>query len=407
MLRLRHIFGGSPSRWFVSTRGVSTGLALALALSYTRILGVEKCSVLAFIMVSALILTFLLTSGISLALRNKAPSEITNEELFGYLFLIIVSGVLVAIFNCLLLLLYSNLKTEIPGPIYIVCFIYSFMACVNMGYQDALFAMGNLKLAAFFDFITVIVQIAVMTFFVTIEQTSLIISVFIAFIFSYTLISFATGVIFLNSLRLNLRLLLTGMRSILMQSRHQHLFGIANGLVDRVDRFLIGLILPIGFLAKYALLSSIISFARFFPDAAVKISLLRHHEGKSKEIKLLNSGLVFILTVAGIGLALCAQGFISVVFGRVWLLPLYVGFLFVAQEILRGNYQLSAIRLIAVGGKSEMSKISILLIVLSVSFITFGTLAFGIWGAPAAMVSVYLILTLLINARLRKLNYVS
>ena len=386
---------------------MSTGLALALALSYTRILGVEKRSVLAFIMVSALILTFLLTSGISLALRNKAPSEITNEELFGYLFLIIVSGVLVAIFNCLLLLLYSNLKTEIPGPIYIVCFIYSFMACVNMGYQDALFAMGNLKLAAFFDFITVIVQIAVMTFFVTIEQTSLIISVFIAFIFSYTLISFATGVIFLNSLRLNLRLLLTGMRSILMQSRHQHLFGIANGLVDRVDRFLIGLILPIGFLAKYALLSSIISFARFFPDAAVKISLLRHHEGKSKEIKLLNSGLVFILTVAGIGLALCAQGFISVVFGRVWLLPLYVGFLFVAQEILRGNYQLSAIRLIAVGGKSEMSKISILLIVLSVSFITFGTLAFGIWGAPAAMVSVYLILTLLINARLRKLNYVS
>lgn len=403
MLRLRQIFGGSPSRWFVSTRGISTGLALALALSYTKILGVEKRSVLAFIMVSALILTFLVTSGISLALRNKPPTEINNEEFFGYLFLITIAGVIVAIINSALLLLYSNLKTEIPGPIYVVCFVYSFMACVNMGYQDALIAIGNLKLAAFFDLTTVIVQIAALTFFVKIEQTSLIISVFIAFIFSYTLISFATGAIFLNSLPLNLPLLSNGMRSVLKQSRHQHLFGIANGLVDRVDRFLIGLILPIGFLAKYALLSSIISFARFFPDAAVKLKLLRHHQGKLHKDGELSPSLVGVLVIAGTVLAICAQGFIKVAFGEVWLLPLYVGFLFVAQEILRGNYQITAIRFIAVGGKSEMSKISILLIVLSVTFITLGTSIFGIWGAPAAMVLVYLILTLMINARLKRL----
>ena len=403
MLRLRQIFGGSPSRWFVSTRGVSTGLALALALSYTKILGVEKRSILAFVMVSALILTFVLTSGISLALRNKPPAEIKDEEYFGFLTLVAIAGLLVATVNCSLLLIYSQLKTEIPGPIYVVCFIYSFFACVNMGYQDALIARDNLRLATFFDLITIIVQIATMTFFIKIGQTSLIISVFVAFIFSYALISFATGAVFLNSLTVNFHLLFSGMRSIMNQSRQQHLFGIANGLVDRIDRFLIGLILPIEILAKYALLSSIISFARFFPDTAVKLNLLRHHQGKSKKGVNSNLTTVLALLIVGTGFVLVAQVFIKLVFGDLWLLPISVGLLFVAQEILRGNYQIKAVELIAVGGKSEISKISLLLIVLSISFITVGAFIFGILGVPIAMVFVYLILTMRISSVLKRL----
>ena len=406
MLRLRQIFGGSPNRWFVSTRGVSTGLALALALSYTKILGVEKRSVLAFIMVSALILTFLFTSGISLALRNKAPTEIKDEEYFGFLTLVAIAGFLVGTLNCCLLLIYSQLKTEIPGPIYVVCFVYSFFACVNMGYQDALLAMNNLKLATFFDFITVAVQIITMFFFIRISQTSLIISVFIAFIFSYALISFATGAVFLNSFVLNFQLLPNGVRNILIQSRQQHLFGIANGLVDRIDRFLIGLILPIGLLAKYALLSSIISFARFFPDAAVKLSLLRHHQGNAKKGIASNPTMVIAIGVAGIAFAICAQLFIKIIFGDIWLLPLSVGLLFVAQEVLRGNYQIKAIQLIALGGKSEISKTSLLLIILSISFISIGAFTFGIFGVPIAMVCVYLILTLHITRVLKRVQHV-
>ena len=390
---------GSPSRWFVSTRGVSTGLALVLALSYTKILGVEKRSVLAFIMVSALILTFVLTSGISLAIRNKPSVDIKDEELFGYLFLVAIAGLLVAIINCLLLLVYSNLKTEIPVPIYIVCFVYSFLACLNMGYQDALLATGNVKLAAFFDFITVLVQIITMVFFLMLGQTSLIISVFVAFIFSYTLVSFATGVVFLNSVPLKFHLLTNGMKSVLSQSRSQHLFGIANGLVDRVDRFLIGLILPIGFLAKYALLSSMISFARFLPDSAVKLNLLKHHQDKEQTANRLTPRVSFLIALAGVIFALVTQIFIKLFFGQSWILPISVGFLFVAQEILRGAYQIRAINLIAIGGKSEMSRISMLLIILSVVLITSGTFVFGVWGAPAAMVLVYIILILRVNEK--------
>ena len=110
MSRLGNLIGGSASRWFISTRGVSSTLALLLALSYTKILGVDKRSILAFIMVSALILTITLTSGISLALRNKPKPEIKDEEFIGYLVLILIFSICAGVFNCLLLLVYSHLK---------------------------------------------------------------------------------------------------------------------------------------------------------------------------------------------------------------------------------------------------------------------------------------------------------
>jgi O-antigen/teichoic acid export membrane protein len=404
VLRIRQLLGGSQGGWFVSTRGVSAGIALALALSYTKALGVDKRSILAFVMISAILLTYFLTSGISLALRNKPASEIKDEEFFGFLFLVILAGLFVAILNCGLLLLYSLTKNQIPAPIFVVCFLYSLFACINLGYQDALLAKQNLKLATFFEIVTVLVQVFSLIFFVTVSQTSLIVSVFIAFIFSYILISFSTGIVFLTTLSIDLRRILKGMRSILSQSRNQHLFGIANGLVDRVDRFLIGLILPISFLAKYSLLASVITFSRFIPDAATKLNLLRHHQGKIQKNIPLNVQTLSFVILAGILLAFLTQLFLKLVFGQEWLLPYSVAIILTAQEILRGIYQVNSVKLIAAGGKKAMTEISMLLIILSVSLITLGILFIGIWGAPAAMIFVYLIVILSIKTKLKEVS---
>ena len=402
MSRLGSFIGGSASRWFISTRGVSSALALLLALSYTKILGVDKRSILAFIMVSALILTITLTSGISLALRNKPKPEIKDEEFIGYLVLISILSICAGAINCLLLLLYSYLKTDIPAPIFVVCFVYTVLACGNLGFQDALLAAGNVKIATIFDLVTILMQVLTLVFFINIAQTSLMVSVFIAFIFSYSLVSFASVAIILNNFSVDKFLLKSGMHSILAQSKKQHLFGIANGLVDRIDRFLVGLILPISFLAKYALLTSIISFARFLPDSAVKITLLKHHRGEQvKGINYSVQQLAFI-SIAGITLVIASQSFIYLAFGPVWVLPIYVAVLLVGQEILRGNYQLKAVELVAVGGTHEMSRISGSLILLSVFLVSIGVVTCGVWGAPLAMVMVYSMLTLVIECELKK-----
>ena len=406
MSRLGNLIGGSASRWFISTRGFSSILALLLALSYTKILGIDKRSILAFIMVSALILTIILTSGLSLSLRNKPKEEIKNEEFVGYLVLLSVLSLIAGGMNCLLLLLYSNIKVDIPAPIFVVCFVYTVLACANLGIQDALLAAGSVKTAVIFDLLTILIQIASLLFFVNIEQTSLMVSVFISFIFSYSLISFASVTILLNAFPIQSSHLNTGARSILLQSKKHILFGIASGLVDRVDRFLIGLILPIAFLAKYALLSSIISFSRFLPDSAAKISLLAHHNGEKTRGTSYSPRQVLFILLAGALFVAASQGFIYIVFGVTWVLPLYVGVLLVCQEILRGNYQMKATELVALGGSHAMSRISGLLILLSLSLITVLVFILGVWGAPLAMLVVYFLLTYLVKLELEKVSSV-
>jgi len=284
----------------------------------------------------------------------------------------------------------------------VVCFVYSSLACLTLGLQDGLLAKGNLKIVTFFDLATILIQIITFLFLIYISQTSLIVSVFLSFIFSYSLISFGTLVIFLISTPIENRKTKSGIKRLLLQSKNQHMFGIASGLVDRVDRFLIGLILPIVFLAKYALVSSIISFARFLPDAATKVYLLKYHS-KDGPVKVgLSVRNVVFIVLSGIFLVAGTQGFITIMFGSEWLLPTSVAILLLSQEVLRGNYQLRASELIATGGILEMSKISSFLIIASILFVSLAIYAFGIWGAPLAMTFTYVVLTVLVTKKIRE-----
>jgi O-antigen/teichoic acid export membrane protein len=404
MTRLRQLLTGSPGRLFVSTRGVTSGLALVLALYYTKLLGVEKRSILVFIMVSALILTVILTSGISLTLRNRPTGSIKSFDLVSFLFIITVSGVIVGALNTLLLSYYAAIRSDLTSAIFIICFIYSFFACVNLGFQDALVARGNLKLAAFFDLITILVQGLSLLFFVYLDQTSLFMSVMISFVFSYLLISFATLSVFIQTESINFKGVVTNSTQLIKTSSNNQLFGIANGLADRIDRFLIGLIMPLALLSKYALITSIISFTRFFPEAYNRILLLRHHStepGQKRTFSITS----LVLSASGIAIfVLIAQLFIEFVFGNKWVLPLEVAVLFAVQEVLRGYYQSNAIKLVALGGSRFISHISFFLILSAVLLMVLLITQFGLIGAPISMILIYFVLNNLVINRIRALS---
>jgi len=404
MSRLRQLLIGSPGRLFVSTRGVTSGLALVLALYYTKLLGVEKRSILVFIMVSALILTVILTSGISLTLRNRPTGSIKSSDLVSFLFIITVSGVIVGALNTILLSYYAAIQSDLTSAIYIICFIYSFFACVNLGFQDALVARGNLKLAAFFDLITILIQGLSLLFFVYLDQTSLFMSVMISFVFSYLLISFATLSVFIQTESMNFKGVVTNSTQLIKTSRNNQLFGIANGLADRIDRFLIGLLMPLALLSKYALITSIISFTRFFPEAYNRILLLRHHSaepGQKQKFSITS----LLLAVSGIAVfVLMAQFFIEFAFGNKWVLPLEVAVLFAVQEILRGHYQSNAIKLVALGGSRFISQISFFLILSAILLMVLLITQFGLIGAPISMILIYFVLNYLVINRIRALS---
>jgi len=401
MSRLRQLLLGSPGRLFVSTRGVTSGLALVLALYYTKLLGVEKRSILVFIMVSALILTVILTSGISLTLRNRPASSIKSSDLVSFLSIITASGILVGVLNTLLLTYYAGIRSDLTTAIYIICFIYSFFACVNLGFQDALVARGNLKLAAFFDLITILVQGLSLLFFVYLDQTSLFISVMISFVFSYLLISFATLSVFIQTESMSFSKVLNDSKALIKTSGNNQLFGIANGLVDRMDRFLIGLIMPLALLSKYALITSIISFTRFFPEAYNRILLLRQHSTEQRQKRTFGITGLILLSSGVVVFVLLAQLFIEFIFGNKWVLPLEIAALFAFQEILRGYYQSNAIKLVSLGGSRFISHISFLLILTAVLLMVLLINQFGLIGAPISMILIYLVLTYLVTNKIR------
>lgn len=402
MVKFTETFIGSPNRRFVLTRGISTALALLLALFYTKVLGIDKRSVLTFVMTSSLIFTIVLTSGISLTFRKNIQKKENSKSLDAYLIVIFFLSLVVALISTGLLVLYAHVQTPIPVPLYIVAFIYSFLACLNLGYQDSLLAVGKLKLATIFDLTTVLIQIVTCVFLFKINQTSLIVSVFLAFIFSYALIVFATVSVLSDSTSYEWGSLSMRIRSLVRASRQNYLFGIANGLADRIDRLIIGLLLPIGYLAKYSLLSSLIMYTRFLPDALSKLSLMSEHARLRLSLKMQGVRSFFVVFAIASVLALSAQFFIYLMFGTQWLLPIAVPLLFAAQEIFRGYYQINAARLIAHGEESKIAISSGILITLSIILITSTTYFFGIIGAPLSMIVVYSTLNFRINYKKTK-----
>ncbi len=404
MARILQLTMGSPSRLFLSTRGLTSGLALVLALYYTKLLGVEKRSILVFIMVSALILTVLSTSGISLTFRNRPANSITSKNLLAYLSTITIAGFGVAILSSALLFLYSGSKSPIPASIYIIGFIYSFLACVNLGFQDALLAKGNLKLATFLDLVTILIQGLSLIFFVFLDQTSLFMSVIISFVVSYLLIVFATLSVFIQTEKIDFEGLNIEIEELIRSSSQNQLFGIANGMADRLDRFLIGLMLPLVYLAKYALVTSIISFTRFFPEAYSRLILLKLHQQESRKKSKLGIFAYILIGISVVVVVFTTQEFIRILFGKQWLLPMNVALFFAAQEILRGAYQSRAVKLVAAGKHKDVSRISLFLIIGATLFMLFGIQVIGVVGAPVSMVAIYAILNKVLSNKLRALD---
>ena len=404
MARIRQLTMGSPSRLFLSTRGLTSGLALVLALYYTKLLGVEKRSILVFIMVTALILTVIFTSGVSLTFRNRPAESISGKNLMAYLTTITLGGLGVAILSSVLLSFFSQSKSQIPASIYIIGFVYSFLACVNLGFQDALVAKGNLKLATFLDFVTILIQGLSLIFFVYLDQTSLFMSVIISFVISYLLIVFATLSVFIQTEKLEFGGVKREIKLLLNSSKQNQLFGIANGMADRLDRFLIGLMLPLTFLAKYALITSLISFTRFFPEAYNRVLLLKHHQKSAKQKKNFGFVAYALIGIAVTVFVFISQGFIQIVFGQKWLLPLNIALIFALQEILRGWYQSNATKLVAIGGSKAVSQMSLFLIVGALVLMLVGINVVGLVGAPLSMVILYAILNQVVTRKLKVLN---
>lgn len=386
----------TPRVSYLISRSITTAAALVFAFIYSKALGLNNRSLVTFIMTSNSLIWILLTSGTTLTLRNMAstPIDIKLKKSFNSLIALESVFALVVFFS--VIELYSLYKNNLTVNFIIGSLIYFFLSGFHLIVGEVLIAFNKFRLSGYLDVFTIFLQIV---FFLSLDlfiTLSISVRLLISFSLSYLIMS----IIGLNYLwkSTEFQLGFQNPKAFLRETRGNHSIGFSLGVVDRIDRFLIGATLPTIILGKYAVMSSTISIFRFFPNAISKIVVSKDqftfHQTLQKKSTIIISTVLF-----GSALVALSQFFIKFLLGDEWLLPLSVSICFVIQELLRGGFEIYANRSISLGKSLLVNRISLYLPFLSIALTFIFVPYIGIIGVPIAFSVSFLISLLSFKSR--------
>lgn len=379
---------------YLGARGFSAGLAMLFALFYSNSLGVERRSLVAFIMTSALVVGVIFTSGVSLTFRKSMQSPNNKITINSYIYLTTMLSILASAVTFVSVYIFSKTKIEIPRTLLLMTVIYAFFATMDYCFHQALIAYNLFKLASILDVLTICMQVSIYLMLFFANRVSIAVSLFSALILSYLMSTITTVLLLIGILDPSIKMKWSEIRELVSASKNLHWLGIATGFADRIDRIVIAWFLPLGVLGKYAVGTSFISFLRFLPEAmsrwivgGQKIPTF----GKFGRTRLSRTVLILILVIGG---SFFTQIFVKLFFGEKWLLPISVFILFASQEVARGYYQVRLSRIVSIGFERTIRNASLALIFIAPVFSIIGAKSIGIYGVPLGMAVGYMALNL-------------
>jgi len=369
----------TPKISYLISRTITTAAALVFALIYSKALGLNNRSLVAFIMTSNALIWILVTSGTTLTLRKLTIKSLDIKKNKSFNSLIVVESVAALAIFFATIELYSLLKNYLTPNFIIGSMLYFLLSGFHLITIEMLLASNNIRLSGFLDVSTIFLQVSFFIFLNLLFELSISVRLLISFSLSYLIISIIGLINITKSSHFSFEF--AHPKVFFIETRGNHLIGVSLGIVDRMDRFLIGAILPTVELAKYAVMSGTISIFRFFPDAISKLVISRTHFTLHAKLK---NGLTVVMSAVLFGSALVAssQFFIKLWLGYEWLLPNSVSVCFVLQELLRGIFQISANRYISRGRSHFVSRVSLQLPFLSIILALLLIPLIGIIGVP-------------------------
>lgn len=389
---------------YLGARGFSAGLAMVFALFYSNSLGVERRSLVAFIMTSALVVGVIFTSGVSLTFRKSLQASATKITLNSYIYLTTMLAILTSGVTFISVYIFSITKIEIPRTLLLITVIYAFFATLDYCFHQALIAYNLFKLASILDVLTICMQVSIYFMLFFANRISIAVSLFSALILSYITSTITTVLLLIGLLDPSIKLKWGEIRLLLGESKNLHLFGIASGFADRIDRIVIAWFLPLGVLGKYAVGTSFISFLRFLPEAMSRWIVGGQNIptfGRIGKSRLSRNALILTLVFGG---SLLTQIFVKLFFGNTWSLPFIVFVLFASQEIARGYYQVRLSRIVTMGLDRTVRNTSIALIFIAPIFSIIGAKSIGIYGVPLGMAVGYIGLNIYLKQVVAKVS---
>ncbi len=385
---------------YLGARGFAAGLAMVFALFYSQSLGVERRSLVAFIMTSALVVGVIFTSGVSLTFRKSMQSPENKITVNSYIYLTTLLSIVAAAVTFASVYVFSRTKIEIPRTLLLITVIYAFFATLDYCFHQALIAFNLFKLASILDVLTICMQVSIYVMLFFANRVSIAVALFTALILSYITSTVTTVLLLIGILDPSIKLKWAEIGDLLRRSKNFHLLGIAGGFADRIDRIVIAWFLPLGILGKYAVGTSFISFLRFLPEAMGRwivggqVIPAAWAVGKTLPRRI---GLTLIVVLSG---SFASQLFVKMFFGQSWNLPLLVFILFASQEIARGYYQVKLSRIVTAGLEHTVRNTSLALIIVAPVFSIIGAKSIGIYGVPLGMAIGYLGLNFFLKYRL-------
>lgn len=385
----------SSSKTYLGARAITSFISLIFAFLYSRSLGIENRSVIAFVMTSNALTWVVITSGTTLTLRKLNPKISEINTLRSFFSLYIVEFIVSTLFFITLTLTYTISKNEIPLNLVIGVFLYFLMSGLHSLSVELLLAFNSFKLSGYLDVTTIIMQITLFLIFSKSQIFSTANNLLAAFSMSYAVI-FLVAFSHLT-LKLGLRVGFSHPGYFYRMTKGHHSLGITIGIMDRIDRLIIGFMLPIDVLGRYAVMSGMISVFRFIPDSISKLFVSKNLSSKiilpRRKFYIGITIIVFTLT-----LSTSTNLTIGFILGKDWLLPLNVTLFFILQESFRSIFQIQANRLIAEGRSNSVHKQATLIPIVSIIFALMFVPFFGLYGVQFS-ISVAFVISIFILKR--------
>ncbi len=375
---------------------------------YSRLLGLENRAVLTFIftIVSLLVLGFTASLGLSLRERLSRSHQVSRELLIFFKHLLSLTFALLCAFN-LSLFLYSQIVAHLSFKIYLVASLLLISSSFIQGMNDCLVALDRLRTVMLFEISQVMAQIVAFIILEHFFDLSYINAVMFAITTTYfasgviiSILIWKSGIIELTEISTN------SQQNFITYCRDSIKVVLPTILIDRIDKLLIAIFLPLSILSKYSILLTFVSLFRFLPESVSKMYFSKHKI--NMQILKLRSLPVLILVPVIIGIGYFSYRFMTLILlGSDWLLPFDIFLLVGFYELVRGIYVVSINRHYAIGEFKIGNFIpsTSLLVFLSVlsPLIFLGFL--GIRGIPIGLSLGYLLILLRGRWLQKQINY--
>jgi hypothetical protein len=304
-----------------------------------------------------------------------------SHEFGSFVTLIVIEalvGILVLTFG---LLIFSNYKTTIPGPLVALIYGYFLLSGFAMVMVEILITYLQYLFSGLIELIAVGIQLFLFFLILNPVGYSTASKLLLSFNISYLIICLWMAKTIFSSLGINFRI--SSPVVFWRATKGSHLLGVSLGVVDRLDRFIIAFYFPTGTLAKYSAMSSMISYFRFIPEFFSRIMIsgfiLPNAILRKYWILIFSFSLVIVSSIVFISRAL-----ISSYLGQEWLLPMTIFVAFGIQEILRGAYQVSLNYNSKLNLSLSTSVIPVVLLGLTLILSSLTVVVFGLIGIPIA-----------------------